>query len=87
MTTLICASNSDGIYGRCDAKCYDAKGPTCDCICGGKNHGAGKDRAMKNTAREWEPWIKAYAEAHGLPLESFKVFGKPAGDLFPPEMT
>ncbi len=33
---------------RCDAKCYNAKHPSCDCVCGGKNHGAGLDRAMDN---------------------------------------
>ena len=39
-------------YGerRCDARCYDAKGPHCDCICGGKNHGAGLKQAQENTA-------------------------------------
>jgi len=32
----------------CGAKCLAAKGPTCDCSCGGKNHGAG------HVARELE---------------------------------
>lgn len=26
---------------RCDARCSDAKGHTCECACGGKNHGKG----------------------------------------------
>ena len=26
---------------RCDARCLGARGHTCDCSCGGKNHGAG----------------------------------------------
>lgn len=25
---------------RCDARCLHAKGATCECSCGGKNHGA-----------------------------------------------
>lgn len=25
---------------ECDAKCMASKGPTCECACGGKNHGA-----------------------------------------------
>lgn len=49
MTTLISVYNSDGCQGRCDAKCYDAQGETCNCICGGKNHGAGLKQAIENT--------------------------------------
>jgi hypothetical protein len=25
----------------CDARCMSARGPNCECSCGGKNHGAG----------------------------------------------
>ncbi len=39
--TLIVAANSDGVYGRCDAKCHDAREPKCNCICGGAYHGKG----------------------------------------------
>jgi hypothetical protein len=39
--TLIVAANSDGVYGRCDAKCHNATGPRCDCICRGAFHGLG----------------------------------------------
>ncbi len=31
--------DSGGIKGRCDAKCHDAKGPECECMCGGAYHG------------------------------------------------
>jgi hypothetical protein len=37
MTTLIATYNSEGCTGRCDAKCYEAVTPGCDCICGGCN--------------------------------------------------
>ena len=50
MATLISAGNSEGTYGRCDAKCYMAKHPKCDCICGGRNHGVGLVKAQANTA-------------------------------------
>lgn len=33
---------------RCDARCYNAKGGQCDCICGGKNHCAGFEKALAN---------------------------------------
>jgi hypothetical protein len=29
---------------RCDARCIYAKGPDCECSCGGANHGAGHGR-------------------------------------------
>jgi hypothetical protein len=41
MTTIMSASNSEGTYGRCDAKCHTAEHPDCDCICGGRYHGCG----------------------------------------------
>lgn len=46
--TLISIYNSDGLVGRCDARCYDAKHPDCVCICGGMNHGGGKQKAIDN---------------------------------------
>lgn len=47
MVTLIRHGNSEG-ERRCDARCYNAKSDTCDCICGGKNHGRGLATATKN---------------------------------------
>ena len=49
MSTLIAVYNSEGLVGRCDARCYEAKDPDCTCICGGANHGAGFDQAIDNT--------------------------------------
>lgn len=64
MTTLIAAYNSEGCTGRCDAKCYNATEPECDCICGGLNHGAGLPKAMDNTQRLAESWIADWKKAH-----------------------
>lgn len=44
---------------QCDARCYDAKTAHCDCICGGKNHGAGKQQAMENVQKIFLPKIEA----------------------------
>lgn len=49
MPTLISVHNSNGCVGRCDAKCYNALRPECDCICGGLNHGVGLYEAIENT--------------------------------------
>lgn len=66
MTTLIAVYNSEGCVGRCDAKCYEAHEPDCDCICGGRNHGAGRERAVENTRELAEEWIERYARERGL---------------------
>ena len=58
MSTLIAACNSDGCQDRCDAKCYDAQEPDCDCSCGGRNHGAGKQQAIDNTREMAESWLE-----------------------------
>lgn len=54
MTTLIAVYDSRGCVGRCDARCYDAKEPDCDCICGGANHGRGLAAALRNTTSHVE---------------------------------
>ena len=64
MTTLIAAYNSEGCTGRCDAKCYNATGPDCECICGGLNHGAGVEKAMENTRELAEEWMRRWREGH-----------------------
>jgi len=66
MSTLISVHNSDGCVGRCDAKCYDATHPHCDCICGGANHGAGYKQAADNTREMADKWVEKYIEDKGL---------------------
>lgn len=52
MTTIIIKKDKHGaITGKCDAKCYDAKGKKCHCVCGGDNHGIGINEAILNTSR------------------------------------
>lgn len=65
MATLIAVYNSDGCVGRCDARCYQAMTSKCDCICGGKNHGAGEDQAIENTRNLAHEWIDAASLACG----------------------
>ena len=75
MATVLAVHNSDGCVGRCDAKCYNAKGSICKCVCGGANHGAGLNQAVANVAEtvegrmehlgSAEKW-EEYKESHGL---------------------
>lgn len=62
--TLISSHNSDGETGRCDAKCYNATGGKCDCICGGKNHGVGLKKAQENTREYVDAWVKDWEASH-----------------------
>ncbi len=64
MVTLISYQSSGGDQGRCDAKCYDAHEEACDCICGGRNHGAGLEQATDNTRQLAESWVER-ASAEG----------------------
>lgn len=63
MTVLL----SDGEGRRCDATCYNAKHPDCDCICGGLCHGKGLEDAaelLKGDSQA-EPLVRAYYRANG----------------------
>jgi hypothetical protein len=68
MTTAIAAYTSDGCVGRCDARCHEAKEETCTCICGGRLHGVGADRAVEQNTRDLlgEESVQAFAKRHGL---------------------
>ncbi|MBA7496736.1 hypothetical protein ES702_07345 [subsurface metagenome] len=47
---IIQEGGKKGKRGRsCDAKCYNATGDKCTCVCGGMNHGQGVTTAIKKT--------------------------------------
>ena len=64
MKALIYARNSEGCIGKCDAKCYNATHKDCDCICGGKNHEKGLEKATENTIKSAKKWMKEYKKKH-----------------------
>jgi hypothetical protein len=49
MTTLIALYHNRRCVGRCDARCYQAHDEHCHCICGGINHGVGRQKALQQT--------------------------------------
>ena len=67
MTALIAVYTGDGCVGRCDAKCYNAWGPECHCICQGGNHGLGRQEAIASTRELGETWLEQ-AQAGGLDI-------------------
>ncbi len=66
MTTLMAVYDNNGCRGRCDARCYNARTPECECVCGGINHGVGLEKAVDNTQRMAEAMIEAFARKNGL---------------------
>jgi hypothetical protein len=66
MATLIAVYNSEGLVGRCDAKCYKAASPECECVCGGRNHGAGFQKALENTRELFETILEEFINKHKL---------------------
>ena len=58
MTTVHAVYDSDGCVGRCDAKCHNAKGDVCHCICGGLNHGCGFAQARENIKKLTDVYLK-----------------------------
>ena len=85
--TLIAVYNSEGCVGRCDARCYEAAEPDCDCICGGRNHGAGREQAIDNTRELAGSWID-HARANGQNLTHVELavdaMHQPLFDLITP---
>lgn len=81
MPTLIAVYNSEGCVGRCDAKCYEASEPDCECICGGANHGKGLQKAQANTEALAGQWIEKHDRDN--PDERFTYqIGENQPDLF-----
>jgi len=81
MAALIAVYNSEGCVGRCDARCYDAAHVDCDCVCGGKNHGAGLERARANVAEFAAHELERWAQQQGLEPATLTV--RAQADLFP----
>lgn len=64
MVTLITVYHGKECVGRCDEKCYDAKEPKCDCVCGGMNHGRGQEEAIENTQNHSKNIMKTWQKKH-----------------------
>lgn len=89
MTTLVSQRIGDGNERRCDAKCYDADGPDCTCLCGGMNHGQGLQAALDNTAELCRGLCReelVYMRGQGFELapELAALLDSPQGELFAP---
>jgi hypothetical protein len=64
MTKLIELRDGKHPASACDAKCYNAKSPICDCICNGLNHGIGLPAAIDRTRRDGARYVAQYVADH-----------------------
>jgi len=61
MTALFTIWTNDGRRSACDEPCYNAYDAHCSCVCGGRNHGLGIQRAAQQTARFLPQWVQDLA--------------------------
>jgi hypothetical protein len=62
MATIISLYVNGRCVGRCDAKCHEAKGDDCHCICGGAFHGVGGRIAMEDRGTITDAELEDLAE-------------------------
>ncbi len=58
MSTLLSTGRSGKSRRVCNAQCYNAGGPDCDCMCGGVNHGVGEMQARENCRSMGVAWAE-----------------------------
>lgn len=71
MTLMSVYAGNGDVVGRCDA-CE----VTCECVCAGRNHGAGLKAAVDYTKSHASRWIAQYAKNLRLPTHTADVFGE-----------
>lgn len=79
MSTLLTIRTPGGTMRRCDAKCYNATKPHCDCICKGGNHGVGRRQGIQNAIRALEEYCKR--EGLNVPMVSKEEKADPSGGV------
>ncbi len=71
-------------FRRCHPKCYNARSRECRCICGGANHGAGKQQAYENAREPGPSWSPTPRQQIPSARSRKSAVPKEQGKLFPP---
>lgn len=73
MTTLIEQRDGNGrLIRSCDARCYNAKGPKCRCVCDSVNHGVGLMEA-----KAWTKLCSIYLKEQAPAGHTIKLYEPP----------
>jgi len=75
MTLIEVRGKGGELIGRCDARCYNAKEPHCECICGGRNHGVGLQKAIEQAREQAELEREAESMKTTEVIHRYKPFG------------
>jgi hypothetical protein len=81
MATVMSWHNSEGCKGRCDAKCHNAKCKSCNCMCGGRYHGANRVGDLRERIVQYGEEILAAAKQRAAD-EGKELKAKTVQDLF-----
>ena len=95
--TLITLRTKTGTTRSCSARCHDAKGKRCNCICGGMLHGVGLDagidvirqadaRLMERLTEIGRPHFHPVQLTLGLNTEGGQDTGDPSASGHPPRV-
>lgn len=79
MQSLIFVRRDGKLVSKCDSRCYQAKQPDCDCVCGGANHGKGLEQSIINTQQHWKEWVQRFRKRRKLTKLTVKVPALRAG--------
>jgi len=79
MKSLIFIRHNKKLVSKCDSRCYLAKQPDCNCVCGGMNHGKGLDQAIINTQSYYKRWVRKFKKQRKLTKLVVKVPALRAG--------
>jgi len=75
MATVFTVGNGEGDR-RCDARCHEATQPECDCVCGGRFHGAAVNGTLSEKVQEKAEEMLAYCKANGVDIKPFQISWK-----------
>lgn len=83
--TLLNWGDSEGTKGRCDARCHNATQLTCNCMCGGRYHGAtyrrgGLAQAIEQYHEEVAERIAATPNLAAVPTNAYAQLILQLGD-------
>jgi len=95
--TLITLTTHNGTTRSCSARCHDAKGKRCNCICGGMLHGVGLESAIslmedldavhiRGLFDQGRPCFHSVQLSLGLNTEGGQDTGDPSASGHPPRV-
>jgi hypothetical protein len=79
MTSIITWWKSDGSMSHCNAHCYNGsrEAKWCQCVCGGENHGVGKELAIVRARAKAVAWLAKHPDIIRWTVAKIVTFRRP----------